>query len=349
MSDREAGKKAKITPLAPETEEEALLRTLWDDERPGLAYAGRHSSQMVPQLHPTPSPTPSSDRQHLVADFPFLVAGFPRSIAPFAGFDNHGLSCFIAAALAVAREMEGVCERLENEGLNPWAANILSAVRTTASGKVADTTKLHTLLKARFPLNTQADAVEFLEVILSLSFAGDVCALLRNTSTNTVTCVAAGCKHSVETAATNMTMKVHVPVGDRVELVSLMVDVRDHVEMVEWTCAKCGSLKGLSVDHLGDPPRYLIVELVRDKSGVGARTSVHVAPEIRVRGCHYSLRATVYFTGITPVSGHYLCSVRHGGLEWLQNDEKVVPMGADFQREELAVAALYEASTSSTS
>ena len=53
---------------------------------------------------------------------------------------------------------------------------------------------------------------------------------------------------------------LRVPATSEVDVVKLMGEVLDHVVMIVRTCTACGALMGLSTDHLGDPPQYLVVQ-----------------------------------------------------------------------------------------
>ena len=314
-------KKTKLLHFVPESPEEAFLRAMEDD----ASKNGPTVSSRLQMASP-----PVSNR-------------YQAGVKPFAGFENHGQSCFIAAAVTIVREMERVCGDLEDEGKNPWAAKILSAVRSSESaGLPVDTTKLHQLLVARFPFGLQADAIEFLEVLLSLAFGGTMCPALHSVTTNTISCMVPLCATVVQQTVPATFMRVHIPKVDRVSIADLMEEAMTHTEVVVWNCSMCGAKTGLSVDTLGDPPRYLIVHLVQDARGVGHRTPVHVAGVLRVRGVLYALRVKVYFVGETPVEGHYITSTLRGGVEWLQNDSDVKEMPVNFAFEDLVVAAMFE-------
>ena len=314
--------------LKPETAEEAILRELLGDSPDARPRPTRNSLQP----HPTPAPIQQTP---------------PR----MAGFINHGNSCFISAAITIIREMPGICDALENVGTSPWAGVILSAVRTSASGVKTDTTKLHSLLCDRFPLGEQADMFEFLEIVLSLAFGGDVCPLMRSSMKNTVSCLDAGCAQNVSLPPVDQwTVKIHIPPAEaQVQAVELLGAIVDRVEGVEWTCMACGAITGLSADHLEIPPQYLALHLVRSLTGVEQRTRVHVAKKISIREKQYDLRAATYFTGRTPTRGHYVVSIHAvTGEEWLQNDDSLFPVDSGLSiyqgtREEMVMGLLYVA------
>ena len=207
-------------------------------------------------------------------------------------------------------------------------------------------------------METQHDAFEFLEAVLGLAFNMQVINLMQNDTSSSVVCLTPGCAATVtQPPLSNWTLKVHVPVFSEaapqlrvVVITDLLTEVLDHVEPVVWTCPTCGALSGLSTDTVGATPQYLVVQLVRTWAGATNRTRVHVQKELLVQGKKYFLRAAVYFTGTSPVRGHYVTSIhRENGDEWLQDDERTsdpVDVGLaayDATREELVVGVVYEA------
>ena len=326
-----------------ETSEQALIRSLRGTPGKQDDYVVGNSKSTTPGGS---SPSPSLRQQLQTWPKPQPIPDGTVRL-PFAGFDNHGSSCFLSAALTIVREAEGVCKMMEQDGVNPYAGTILSAVRwSAAAGTMARTTRVHDLMSGRFPLGKQADAVEALGVAMQLA-TGGVCPPMQFKFGNAIKCMTSPCVHVTEREELETSLQVIVPSGskfqDGVSVVRLIENTFVHCEMLTWKCPACEGGKGMSVDKVGELPEYLVVSLVRNNTALIRRTPVRVPRALMIRGKKFNLKVAVYFTGLTPESGHYVCGVFRDGGEWEQNDETVRPWSGDFHREELVVAILLEA------